>query len=272
MPKIRFRPPAAAGRFYESAPAALRRQVGSLVDSGRSKTEAIGCILPHAGYVYSGKVAGRTVSSLRIRPHLILLGPNHTGAGNPFSFSLQTWETPLGKCRVDDEMAAALTAECALLREDDRAHEAEHSLEVELPFFQYLGGDFRIFPVCIGGGGPCELIELGRAIANAVKKSFPPGSVLIAASSDMTHYEDSSSAGKKDRAALDAVSGLDAEELYRRVLEMDISMCGYAPVMSLLEAAKRLGAVKAEIIEYANSGEVSGDFSSVVGYAGVVIS
>ncbi len=272
MLKARSRKPAAAGRFYEGTPDALRRQVGSLVDRGCGKTDAIGCILPHAGYKYSGKIAGSTVSRLRIRPHIILLGPNHTGAGDRFSFSLQTWETPLGACGPDDEMAEALAAECGMLSEDDSAHAAEHSLEVELPFFQYLGGDFRIFPVCIGAGDPAELLEFGRGIAKAVKRSFPPGAVLIAASSDMTHYEESSGAGKKDRAALEAISMLDPGELYRRVAEMDISMCGYAPVMSMLEAAKLLGAVKAEITGYSNSGEVNGDFSSVVGYAGVVIS
>lgn len=272
MNKMRLRKAAAAGRFYESSAEGLRRQLEPLVDRELYKTDALGCILPHAGYTFSGRVAGRTVSSLHIKPHIILLGPNHTGMGGAFSFSLQSWETPLGVCEPDAELAAALTAECGLLYEDDAAHRAEHSLEVELPFFQYLGSGFRIFPVCIGSADPVLLREFGEGIAAAVRKSFPAGSVLIAASSDMTHYEDSLSAAEKDKAALDAVSALDAEELYRRVAEKDISMCGFAPVMVLLTAAKLLGAGKVKVVEYSNSGMVNGDLSSVVGYAGVVIS
>jgi len=267
------RKPAVAGRFYEASGAALRRQVGAFVVKDLPKEEAIGCILPHAGYMYSGSVAGRTVSALKIRPHLVLLGPNHTGMGAPFSVSSrQSWETPLGKCEPDRGLADALIAECPFLREDRQAHLAEHSLEVELPFFQYFSDDFRILPVCIGSEDLVKLQQLGRAIAAAVDKSASRDSVLIAASSDMTHYEDSRSAKEKDEAALEAIVSFDPGELYRRVIEKGISMCGYAPVIVLLTAAGLLGARRAKVVAYSNSGMVNGDNSSVVGYAGVVIS
>ncbi|MFA5320276.1 MAG: AmmeMemoRadiSam system protein B [Candidatus Omnitrophota bacterium] len=273
MNEISVRKPAAAGRFYEASAGGLRRQVESLIDRDVPKEDAVGCILPHAGYMYSGRIAGRTVSALKVRPHLVLLGPNHTGMGAPFSVSSrQSWETPLGKCEPDRGLADALTAECPFLREDQQAHLAEHSLEVELPFFQYFSGDFRVLPVCIGSDDFVKLQELGRAIAAAVDKAASRDSVLIAASSDMTHYEDSRSAKEKDEAALEAIVSFNAQELYRRVIEKGISMCGYAPVITLLTAARLLGARRAKVIAYSNSGMVNGDQSSVVGYAGVLIS
>lgn len=261
-----------AGQFYPGSSRELAAEVDSLMEPKAQRTEAIGCVLPHAGYMYSGAVAGATVSRLIVRDHVFLLGPNHTGLGTAFSVMTSgEWRTPLGSVRIDSGLAGALTCDSDIFSADEQAHAREHSLEVELPFLQRAGKDFSIVPVTIGTDDEGALKEAGRRIAGLVRERGITGKTLIVASSDMTHYEPQQSAEKKDRAAIDAVLSLDADTLYRVVRQKDISMCGFAPAVTMLTAVKELGAKKAELIKYSTSGDVTGDRSSVVGYAGIII-
>jgi AmmeMemoRadiSam system protein B len=272
MPEDFFRKPAFAGKFYESAAGALLRQVESCVDGNAERRDAVGCVLPHAGYAYSGRVAGKTISAVNIPERIVILGPNHTGLGEPFSVMLRgTWSTPLGDCRIDTELAENIASQCDFLSDDFKAQAVEHSIEVELPLLQFFRKDLRIVPIVVGSVVKEKLFRLGEGIAGAVLAAGQGKPVLIIASSDMTHYEPQKNAIEKDRLALEAIESLDEELLYNRVNELNITMCGYAPVVSLLRAVKLLGAKNARVVEYATSARVTGDYNSVVGYAGVII-
>jgi AmmeMemoRadiSam system protein B len=240
------------------------------VDKAAPKEEAIGLLMPHAGYPYSGAVAGATISRAKLGDSFIIMGPNHTGMGQPFSIMTEdNWETPLGEVEVDSALGKKLLAGSSYLEEDELAHLQEHSIEVQLPFLQYLKPDGKIVPIVFGHGGGEIYKEIGREIAAAVRESGEK--VTIIASSDMSHYEPQESAQKKDTQAIGAMLKLDEDELLKRVEKFDISMCGYAPAVSLITAAKELGATGAELVKYRTSGDASGDYSSVVGYAGIII-
>jgi len=273
MGKPELREPAVAGQFYPASPAELSREIAGYLDMAARKTDAIGCVLPHAGYMYSGKVAGATVSRLIIKEKIFLIGPNHTGDGTPFSVMASgAWKTPLGTVPIDEELATALVESSGIFSADARAHQREHSLEVELPFLQTAGKGFSIVPLPIASDDAAALKEAGTRIASVVRDRGLLGRTLIAASSDMTHYEPRQSAEKKDRMAIEAIRELDADTLLAVVRRNNITMCGYAPVAVLITAAKALGAKKAELVAYATSGDVTGDHSSVVGYAGIILS
>jgi AmmeMemoRadiSam system protein B len=232
---------------------------------------AIGCVVPHAGYMYSGPVAGAVFQRLPARATYIILCPNHTGRGVPLAImSKGEWLTPLGAVAIDSALAATLRQSCHLLMEDAKAHEDEHSIEVQLPFLQRVVGAFSFVPIAIGVSRYAALDALGHGLAHALKTSAGP--VLIIASSDMNHYEPDDVTRIKDRKAIDQILALDPAGLYDVVRKEDISMCGYGPAVAMLTAAKDLGATRAELVRYATSADSSGDRSAVVGYAGLVIS
>jgi len=265
-----IRSPVVAGQFYPGSPDGLRRMIESMVDKKTEKIEAIGLVSPHAGYIYSGAVAAAVISRVKFKDTFVILGPNHTGRGKAFSIMSEgTWKTPLGDIEIDSELGKRILATSSCLEEDHLAHQFEHSLEVQVPFLQYFKPDVRIVPMVIGHASGALYKKIGSELANAVKESKK--GIIILASSDMTHYEPHETARKKDSQAIEAILDLDEDELLRRVDEFDISMCGYAPVVSLISAAKELGAKKAELIKYQTSGDTSGDYGSVVGYAGIIV-
>ena len=263
------REPAVAGRFYPANPERLRADIDSYLPSG-DKTPAIACMVPHAGYMYSGQVAGAVFSRLEIPASCIVLGPNHTGRGHPLAITKEgAWRTPLGEIPIHSELAETLMREFPALSEDSAAHRLEHSIEVEIPFLQVCRPDVKFVPITIGTGQLILLEQLGEAIANVMKNSRE--SVLIVASSDMNHYEDDATTRVKDRKAIEKILALDAPGLYETVMNESISMCGFGPAVTMLTAARRLGAQKAELAQYATSADVSGDHNITVGYAGIVI-
>ncbi len=264
------RKPVVAGQFYPGSPSQLRAMIEQLVGEKGAKADVIGLVSPHAGYIYSGPVAGAVISRIKFKDTFIIMGPNHTGRGKPLSIMTQgTWETPLGEVEIDSELGKQILATSSYLQEDSMAHQYEHSIEVQLPFLQYFKPDIKIVPIVLAYSSGDIYKEIGKDIAKAVKDLNKE--VVIIASSDMTHYEPQSSAQRKDTQAIEAILDLNEDELLKRVDELNISMCGYAPTTSLISAAKELGATGAELVKYQTSGDTSGDYSSVVGYAGIII-
>ncbi len=272
MEKSNLRKPAVAGQFYPASREELAKLIKSFIPSPAHPKDAFACMLPHAGYVYSGEVAAITLSRVSIKRNVILLGPNHTGYGSPFSIAGKgSWLTPLGEVLIQEDLAKKLMRRCPLLEDDPLAHAHEHSLEVELPLLQYLSDDFSIVPIAILSGEVAALKQLGKDIAQVIKEEGLKGSTLLIASSDMTHYEPQLQAQKKDETAIQAILELNEDLLIDRIRQFNISMCGFAPAVAMLAAAKALGAGKAELAEYRTSGDVTGDTESVVGYAGIII-
>lgn len=266
-----IRPPAVAGRFYASDPQELARQIGEFSAHAAKKVRAMGCVVPHAGYAYSGRVAGAVYSALEVPARCILLGPRHYPQGQPMAILTEgSFATPLGEARIDAGLAAELARACPLLREDSVAHAREHSLEVQLPFLQRSAADFRFVPVVLATDRYGTMEELGRAVAQVVKAQSEP--VLVIASSDMNHYESDAITRLKDGRAIASILALDPRGLYDTVRGEGITMCGYAATVAMLVAARELGAKEATLVRYATSGEVTGDLDEVVGYAGIVIS
>ncbi len=264
------RKPAVAGQFYPQGKERLLKIVSNLVDESKEKRSCIALISPHAGYMYSGKVAGETFSSIIIPDTVLLLGPNHTGMGKAFAIMDKgEWETPLGDIIINEELASIILEESSLVRIDPTAHLWEHSIEVQLPFIQFFNPNATFVPVCIQKTTYEQLKGFGEDIAEAIKK-FGKG-VLIVASSDMSHYIPKEEAEKKDWIALERIEDLNPEGLYEVVEREDISMCGIAPVVSALSASIKLGAKNAKTVSYATSGDITGDYTEVVGYAGVII-
>lgn len=267
-----IRVPAVAGRFYPADARELTQQVEKFVSVSAppEKVRGRGCVVPHAGYQYSGHVAGAVYSKLQLPGRYVILCPRHYPQGEPLAIlSDGAWRTPLGEARVDSELAAELKRACRLLREDSVAHRAEHSLEVQLPFLQCLVGDFRFVPIALGTDRFASFEELGRAIAEVVAARSE--AILVVASSDMNHYESDEVTRIKDRKAIDKILELDPRGLYDTVRRGGITMCGYGPAVTMLVAAKGLGATRAELVRYATSGDVTGDREEVVGYAGIVV-
>ncbi|MGP8155916.1 MAG: AmmeMemoRadiSam system protein B [Candidatus Acidiferrales bacterium] len=282
MKKSMIRPPAVAGRFYPSDPRELARQVDQYSQPSASarveKFRARGCLVPHAGYMYSGRVAGAVYSSLQIPARVILLGPRHFPRGEPMAILTEgSWQTPLGEARIDSALAEELARACPRLREDAVAHEQEHSLEVQLPFLQRLAGDFRFVPVVLAVDRYPALEELGRAVAQVVAAHEAQAAggedapVLVIASSDMNHYESDAITRAKDRRATDRILALDPRGLYDTVRNEGITMCGYAATVAMLVAVRELGAKEAQLVRYATSGDVTGERNEVVGYAGIIV-
>ena len=267
------RPPAVAGQFYEGTPDRLRAQVNACFAANEEPKENrrfIGAVVPHAGLMYSGHVAAAFYARAEMPKRFVILCPNHTGFGHFAAINREgSWRTPLGDAKIDTPLADALMSRATILADDWRAHAREHSLEVQLPFLQQLLGDgFTFVPICLGAHryDYCEII--GNAIADVARDE----AIGILASSDLNHYEDQQETLRKDQIAIDAVLALDPKELWRVVDDYDISMCGFIPTTTMLIAAKQLGAMRAELIKHATSGDVNRDYSHVVGYASILIS
>jgi hypothetical protein len=264
------RHPAVAGQFYPRNATSLVAEIGSYLTPAVEPVAALGCVVPHAGYMYSGHVAGAVYARLQIPARCILLCPNHTGMGQPLSLmSHGAWETPLGRIAIDSELAAALLAQFPLLTDDADAHRAEHAIEVQLPFLQAKRPEFRFVPIALGTRQYEALAGLGHSIGEVLAALDEP--VLVLASSDMNHYESDQVTRVKDHKAIDRILALDPRGLYDVVTNEDISMCGFGPTVAMLTATQALGATKAELVKYATSGDVSGDRNMVVGYAGVIV-
>lgn len=273
MTATTIRHPAVAGRFYPGDPNALRKDLRTyLSQTGSSEPlHALGCIVPHAGYMYSGHVAGAVFSEIEIPELCVVMCPNHTGMGRPLAIMSEgSWETPLGDVPIDEEFAAALKQRCPLLEEDSAAHRSEHAAEVELPFLQVRQPKLKIVPIALGTRNLEVLEQLGNALADAITAQHRP--VLIIASSDMNHYEADAVTRIKDQSAIDPILHLDARALYEVVMEQNVSMCGFGPAVAMLTAANNLGGKSARVVKYATSGDISGDRDLVVGYAGIVVS
>jgi AmmeMemoRadiSam system protein B len=266
-----IRPPAVAGTFYPSDSRALARQIAEFCADGVPKAKALGCVVPHAGYMYSGHVAGAVYAAIEIPARCILLGPRHFPRGESMAILTEgSFKTPLGDAPIDSSLARELARACPRLREDTVAHEREHSLEVQIPFLQKLVKDFRFVPVVLGTDRYPVLEELGHAVAEVVAAQGEP--VLVIASSDMNHYESDSITRAKDERAIARILSLDPRGLYDTVRNEEISMCGYAATVAMLVAVRELGATEARLVRYATSGDITGDREQVVGYAGVIVS
>jgi len=266
------RDPVVAGQFYPGSKGALERAVRAMVDLNAKKESAVGVISPHAGYVYSGPVAGSVLSAIRPKKTYVILGPNHTGLGEAFAIDKNdSWRTPIGDVEVDRALADAIEKKCGYVKSDSLAHAHEHSIEVQLPFLQILQKDFRIVPIVVSYADLDAYREVARAIAGSIKSLGIEKEVTIIASSDMTHYESREDAEKKDSIAIKAMLELDEAKLVEDVLGLNITMCGFAPAAIMIAAAKEIGAVSARLVRYGTSGDASGDYSSVVGYAGLII-
>ena len=272
-----IRQPAVAGQFYPADPRALRREIEDFLRAEKvtgsrpEKIHALGCVVPHAGYIYSGGVAGAVYERLDLPQRYIILCPNHTGRGEPLAImSHGVWRTPLGDVTIDEELAADLKSRFSLLSEDSAAHRSEHALEVQIPFLQVLQPDFRFVPIVVGTSQFEVLSALGASLASAMRESREQ--VLVIASSDMNHYESDPVTRVKDRRAIETILALDPRGLYDVVRQGNISMCGYGPTVAMLTAALKLGATKAELIRYATSGDAFGERDRVVGYAGIAVS
>jgi AmmeMemoRadiSam system protein B len=265
-----LRKAAVAGTFYAGTRERLRQQVADLLPPGVVPEPALGVIVPHAGYRYSGRVAGEVYAQVVIPPTGVILGPNHTGRGAGAAIlSEGHWETPLGAVPIDGPLAHAIRAHAAILEEDARGHLHEHSIEVQLPFLQYVAPAFRFVPICLFSAEYAACQNVGQAVAAAVREAGAP--VLLVASTDMSHYLSREEAAVKDRKAVDSMLALDPEGLHRVVRQEGISMCGYHPTVAMLIAAKALGATRAELVRYTDSGEVTGTTEEVVAYAGLIV-
>lgn len=227
-------------------------------------------MVPHAGYRYSGAVAGAVYSRMKLPRRFFLLGPRHFPHGKAQAIlSEGAWQTPLGRAEIDSELAGEIQSACPFLCEDEEAHQAEHALEVQLPFLQQLSKDFRFVPIVLAPSDYSLLESLGRAIAEVVRRQPEP--VLVIASSDMNHYESDEITRRKDAQALEAVLALDPRGLFDIVRREGITMCGFGAAVSMLTAARLLGATRTTLEHYATSGDVNGDRDEVVGYAGVIV-
>jgi MEMO1 family protein len=265
------RQPAVAGQFYPEQRETLLREIREYTAEQGEKIRALGCVVPHAGYMYSGHVAGAVYARVDLPTRYIILCPNHTGMGTPLSImSTGVWRTPCGEAPIDEELASMLKQNCTLLAEDTLAHRSEHAIEVQVPFLQALVKDFSFVPVTVGTSRFDALEALGQAIAKSIQDEAER--VLVIASSDMNHYESDEVTRIKDRRAIDPILALDPRGLWETVTRLNITMCGFGPAVAMLTAAVALGATRAELIRYATSGDISGERNRVVGYAGIAIS
>lgn len=264
------RMPAVAGQFYPANADTLRRALRTYTNVNGEKSSALGVVVPHAGYMYSGHVAGAVYGRVQLPDRYVILCPNHTGRGEPLAIMSEgSWMTPLGEVQIDTDLARRIQSAMPGLHDDIEAQRHEHALEVQLPFLQSLHANFQFVPITVGTSRYEHLADLGEAIAKAIASRGDQ--VMIIASSDMNHYETDSTTRVKDRKAIDKLLALDPAGLYDVVLTERVTMCGFGPAIAMLTAAKAAGAKSAELIRYATSGDVSGDRDAVVGYAGIAV-
>ncbi|UCE43259.1 MAG: AmmeMemoRadiSam system protein B [Candidatus Aminicenantes bacterium] len=265
------RKPSVAGYFYPRDSEDLKEMIKGMLDPQADKEKAISVISPHAGYLYSGKVAGSVFSSITLPENFVILGPNHQDVSTGISIMRQgVWETPLGDISINTTLADMIMKQSGALKENAKSHSQEHSLEVQVPFIQYLKGNISFVPISIAYFATYDdLVEVGKALAGAILEFGQD--TLIVASTDMSHYVSQEVAKEKDFLAIEKILDLDAHGLYETVERENISMCGFKPTTTAIIASKELKATKAELIKYQTSGDVSGDFLKVVGYAGIRI-
>ena len=270
-----------AGSFYAGDADSLRTQIkqcflhrfgpGKLPTAEkRNLQNVVGLICPHAGYMYSGAVAANAYFELAAdgKPDtVVILGPNHTGYGSALSVANEgVWRTPLGDVEIDAEVADELVKETRLLDADELAHRYEHSIEVQLPFLQFLFGNaFRFVPVCFQLQDLASAMEVGNALVEVLAER----NAVVIASSDFTHYESQANASRKDKDALKAIEEMDAKRFLSVVEAENVTACGYGPIAAVITAARGLLAKEAKLLSYRTSGDITGDTSSVVGYAAV---
>jgi len=272
------RRPSVSGMFYAGSTAELEEQIdwcykhrlgpGSLPRvAGDGPGKILSLIVPHAGYLYSGPIAAHAYKELAddgIIETAIIISPNHTGYGPPVSiWAKNKWSTPLGELEVDEDLAHQLIG--GVVQADETAHLYEHSIEVQLPWLQHLYGKVRIVPITMMAQDLETAQELGEAISAYSANS------LIIASTDFSHYEPQDISTQKDMAMIEAITNLDESELYQRKESLNCTMCGYGPAAVAIIAAKAMNAQKPSLLKYATSGDITGDFSRVVGYASIVI-
>lgn len=265
------RKPAVAGLFYPAGAEILARDLKALLAGSQVPTPARAVLVPHAGYIYSGEIAARTFSAVELPRLFLMLGPNHSGRGEPIAIMDRgEWEMPAGRVPVDGNLAARILDGCPAARRDDIAHRSEHCLEVQLPFLQFLAPEFRFVPICLKSLPVDDLMGFGDSLGRVLSDVSEP--VLIVISSDMTHYESQAAAESKDRQAIARLLEVDPEGLWTVARSRGITMCGLGAAVAGLAACRRFGCTGGRLVGYSTSGPVSGDFDQVVGYAGVVIS
>lgn len=261
---------AVAGQFYHDTSSRLNQQVEQYIDQSARKEDAIGVVVPHAGLIYSGAVAGAVYSSINFPKTFLMLGPNHTGIGPKISLMDQgEWEIPTGIFEIDRKLASRIALNTTNVTRDSQAHIFEHSLEVQLPFLAYFTKDVRIVPIAMLTASLDDCIALAEGITKAVKSL--DYAVVIIASSDMSHFHSETIARQNDKKAINKILEIDPQGLYETVLREKISMCGCLPTTVMLFASRFLGADSARLVKYMTSGNVSGDYDSVVGYAGIIL-
>jgi AmmeMemoRadiSam system protein B len=281
---LKVRRPSQAGTFYAGTVGSLKAQIeqcfthklgpGKIPKTAENGPHSlVGFVSPHAGYMYSGPVAAHGYYNLALdgKPEIIIiLGPNHTGQGSAIAVMNEgVWRTPLGDVQIDTSTANFIVKESKIVDLDETAHMFEHSIEVQLPFLQYLyGSDFRFVPIAF----LMQDLESSREVGKATAKAIANKNAIIIASSDMTHYEPQKSVEKKDNMVIEAVEKMDESRLYAVIEDYGISACGYGPIIALITAAKALGVRNAKLLRHATSGDVTGDFSAVVGYASIAFS
>jgi AmmeMemoRadiSam system protein B len=266
-----LRMPAVAGRFYPANATEVTALVEQYTKTKKPEelSPARACLVPHAGYVYSGHVAGAVYARIALPKKIVILGVRHQPRGEKAAIvSSGAWRTPLGDPQIDEGLAAALKAACPLLREDSVAHAAEHSLEVQVPFLQVLGPAFTFVPIALGTVRFEGLVEIGEGMGKVLASANEE--ILLLTTSDLNHYENDAVTRMKDHKAIARLLEMDARGLYEVCRNEEISMCGLGPAVAMLTALKTLGADRAELVKYATSADVLGDFSAVVGYAGMI--
>ena len=268
--KTMTRKPVVAGQFYPSQKSGIEKQIKGFVDKDKKKEKVIAAVSPHAGYIYSGAVAGAVFSRVDLPSTIVILGPNHSGIGAPASLMAEgEWEMPSGNVAISSELSNLILEESDYLKNDSIGHSKEHSLEVQVPFIQYFLEDFTIVPIALMQIDYKTCEDVGSAVFKGIEKFGK--NVLIIASTDMTHFESHGYAKKMDELAINEILDLNPEGLYDTVKSNHISMCGYIPTTVTLISSKLLGAKEAELVDYRTSGEASGDYDHVVGYAGLLI-
>jgi len=261
---------AVAGQFYPGTREQLRNALSGLIPDEPAKRRVLGIVSPHAGYIYSGAIAGKVYGLIDVPPAVLVIGPNHHGMGAPVAlYPDGEWLTPLGRTFINPRLTALLEYHVPFVESDSIAHRFEHSLEVQVPFIQYVRPDATIAALCLGHGDFAAVRDIGKGIAAAIMEYG--GDVLMVASSDMTHYESADSARRKDELALARLLAFDAEGLVTTCRNEGITMCGVIPAAAMLVASRELGASRAELAAYGNSGDVTGDHRQVVGYASVYV-
>jgi AmmeMemoRadiSam system protein B len=256
--------------FYPFDALQLQRQLDQLVPVATQRHALLACVAPHAGYVYSGGVAGQLFGHLDLPRRIIVMGPNHTGVGPSIAVAPhERWTTPDGDQTVDTELAELLLAGADDIESDETAHWREHSIEVQLPFLRRRRPDVTVLPICLKHLELDRCLQLGATLAHVIDELNEP--VGIVASSDMTHYRPDDVARDQDHKAIEAMLERNPESLYRTVHSHGITMCGVVPATVAIAAANHLGGTSSHLEAYSTSGDTSGDYSSVVGYAGVCI-